>query len=190
MRPSINTMSILITKELERKSRFLSLILRHDPSKGNLQLDKEGWAKSSDVLKALQVNKAALEEIVEKNDKKRFELSEDGRKIRASQGHSLKDVDIKFEDVTEEMKGKPLLHGTKSKNLESIMKEGLKKMSRQHVHLTIDMHLAVKRSETGKGTGVVLMVVPDGQKVWRSKNNVYLMEDVPPHIIKEHFYTT
>ena len=169
-------------KSLEKKSRFLSLILRHDPSKAGITLTAEGWANTSEITKALQISIEQLKQIVAENDKKRFELSPDGRKIRASQGHSIK-VDIDWEDVTDKIPGGLLLHGTKAEHLESIFEKGLLKMKRTHVHLTADMKLAVKRAQTGKGQGVVLTIQPKGAKVFKSANDVYLMEVVPPEII-------
>ena len=76
-----------------------------------------------------------------------------------------------------------MLHGTKAEHLESIFEKGLLKMKRTHVHLTADMKLAVKRAQTGKGQGVVLTIQPKGAKVFKSANDVYLMEAVPPEII-------
>jgi putative RNA 2'-phosphotransferase len=86
-----------------RISKTLSLWLRHKPDAGGLRLSPEGWAKTEDVLKTLQNRNLPgdpdiLEMVVETNDKKRFEFSEDGLFIRASQGHSVK-VDLAFEPV-------------------------------------------------------------------------------------------
>lgn len=180
---SINFPSICaVEKSLEKKSRFLSLILRHDPSKAGITLTSEGWANTNEIVKALQISIEQLKQIVAENDKKRFELSPDNRKIRASQGHSIK-VDIDWEDVTDKIPGGLLLHGTKAEYLESIFEKGLLKMKRTHVHLTADMKLAVKRAQTGKGQGVVLTIQPKGAKVFKSANDVYLMEIVPPEMI-------
>lgn len=171
-------------KSLEKKSRFLSLILRHDPSKAGITLTHDGWANTGDITKALQISLDRLKQIVSENDKKRFELSSDNRRIRASQGHSIK-VDVGLEDVTDNVPGGILLHGTKAEYLESIFEKGLLKMARTHVHLTADMELATKRAQTGKGQGVVLTIQPKGLKVFKSKNDVYLMEVVPPEIIQK-----
>ena len=38
---------------LDRASRFLSLVLRHEPQKIGLQLDAQGWADIDDLLQRL-----------------------------------------------------------------------------------------------------------------------------------------
>jgi putative RNA 2'-phosphotransferase len=80
----------------------------------------------------------SLKRIVETNDKKRFTFSEDGKRIRASQGHSIP-VDLQ---LTEEIPPALLFHGTALKNLESIKRQGLLKGRRHHVHLSADRQTA------------------------------------------------
>lgn len=166
-------------QSLEKKSRHLSKILRHDPASVGIELDDKGWAPCNKIMSVLDVNREELDEIVESNNKKRFEFSNDNRKIRARQGHSI-DVDVELEDVTTQMSGHVLYHGTKTKHLHLILKDGLKKMGRQHVHLTRDYGLAVKRAGVD---GIVLTVHPQGLPVWKSRNDVYLMDAVPPENI-------
>ena len=84
---------------------------------------------------------------------------------------------MELEDVTESAKDLILYHGTKTRHLHNILAEGLKKMSRQHVHLTADYGLAVRRAGAD---GIVLEVSPHGLRVWKSRNNVYLVDAVPP----------
>ena len=93
-------------KQQKSVSKFLSLILRHRPEQIGITLDKNGWV-DIDILLA-QANHPKhnftgvaltydnLMEVVEKNDKKRFTISEDGKRIRAAQGHSTKHVDIQY----------------------------------------------------------------------------------------------
>jgi putative RNA 2'-phosphotransferase len=167
-------------KALEKKSRYLSKILRHDPGSADVVLDEKGWAKTNRIMDVLKINKEELETIVRENDKQRFELSNDKLKVRARQGHSI-EVDVDLEDVTEGAKNLTLFHGTKTAHIRSILTEGLQKMSRQHVHLTADFNMAAKRA--GKD-GVVLSVTPAGLPVWKSRNSVYLMDEVPPSHIR------
>ncbi len=74
-------------------NKFLSLLLRHKPETIGITLDTEGWTDIDVLLqKAAETNnqfdKEQLLLVVENNDKKRFEISNDGKKIRAVQGHS------------------------------------------------------------------------------------------------------
>lgn len=166
---------------LERKSRKLSFLLRHGPETAGLEMDGHGWVKVSAIKKVLEVNGEELKRIVDENDKKRFEFSDDRLRIRASQGHSI-EVDLELEEVTDRVKGTRLYHGTKNNLVPLIKKSGLLKMKRQHVHLTPDLELAKKRAGRNQ---TVLVVVPNGERVWKSKNDVYLMDHVPPHLITE-----
>ena len=126
-------------KEKTKISKFLSLVLRHKPDAIGLVLDENGWANVAELIKKCGKNgrsftKSELVEVVETNDKKRFAFDESGTKIRASQGHSI-EVEIGFE---EKFPPEILYHGTAEKNLAVIFTEGLKKMSRHHVHLSAD----------------------------------------------------
>ena len=77
-----------------RTSKFLSYVLRHRPDAIGIELDENGWT-SIDILieKAAadgkSIDRALLEQVVSTNDKQRFAISDDGLRIRASQGHSV-----------------------------------------------------------------------------------------------------
>jgi putative RNA 2'-phosphotransferase len=75
-------------------SKLLSLWLRHRPEAAGLALDEAGWADVDAVLAALAASgmtggRGRLEQVIATNDKQRFELSADGTRIRARQGHSV-----------------------------------------------------------------------------------------------------
>lgn len=129
-------------------SKFLSLILRHQPEVVGMGLDEHGWVGVDKLIKSCAENGrnltfSELKEIVETNDKKRFAFDEKETKIRASQGHSIA-LEIEFEKRTPP---EILYHGTAEKNLEIISAEGLKKMKRHHVHLSDNI-------ETAKAVGI------------------------------------
>src|SRR5689334_7654264 len=91
---SVNWGCIMSDKSTIKTSKFLSLVLRHQPEKIGLTLDAAGWVPVSDLLAALAkhnspLTRGQLEQIVQTSDKKRFAISEDGLQIRASQGHSV-----------------------------------------------------------------------------------------------------
>ena len=86
---------------MSRKSKFLSLILRHKPEEVGITLDPAGWVRIDVLLRAMRragyrMSRDELDALVETNDKKRFTLSDDRKFIRAAQGHSIK-VDLGLE---------------------------------------------------------------------------------------------
>lgn len=128
---------------LVKLSKFLSLVLRHEPEKIGLSLNENGWAKIDDLLmlaneKGTPLTHSLLDQIVAENDKKRFEISEDGLLIRACQGHSI-DVDLALTPV---QPPEVLNHGTASRFVDSIRTGGLHSANRRHVHLSLDMDTA------------------------------------------------
>jgi putative RNA 2'-phosphotransferase len=175
-------------KILKEKSKFLSLVLRHNPEKIGLTLDENGWADVDDLInrcnkKNQSIDRSSLELIVKENDKQRFSFNDDGNKIRANQGHSI-EVDLGLQEVTPLDK---LYHGTVQKFLDAIKSEGLKKMSRQHVHLSKDLETAIKVGSR-RGKPIILEVnssamANDGFKFYLSENNVWLTDHVPPKYI-------
>lgn len=171
----------------KRISKFLSLVLRHQPEKANLTLDEQGWASVDAVLIALKgrnlpCSMSALQEVVDTNDKKRFVL--DGDRIRASQGHSV-NVDLGF--VVTEPPGW-LYHGTVEKFLDAIFEEGLAPGTRQYVHLSADKETATKVGSR-RGRPVILKVASgrmhgEGLGFFLSVNGVWLTEHVPVRFLE------
>ena len=175
--------------ELTTISKFMSLVLRHQPGLVGLELDAAGWADVDDLLaRAATAGRAItrdqLNEVVATSDKRRFALSDDGTRIRANQGHSI-DVDLGLEPI----EPPPFLfHGTASPFVESIMATGLERRSRHHVHLTENIAIgeAVGRRY---GKPVILRVAAgamaaQGHAFFRSANDVWLVESVPSSFIE------
>lgn len=172
-------------ERLVKVSKFLSLVLRHRPEKIGIRLDGAGWVGVSELLTAcaahgFPLTLTELKSVVEQNDKKRFALSEDGARIRASQGHSV-EVELGY---AEAVPPEVLYHGTTERFLESIRNEGLSKARRHHVHLSFDARTAMQVGGR-RGRPVVLEVSAgrmhhDGFAFYRSANGVWLTERVPP----------
>lgn len=173
-----------MSKEMIRLSKFLSLILRHDPEKVGLVLEEGGWVEVHTLLVALQkaghrVDESLLHQVVRENDKQRFAFNEDSTKIRANQGHSVR-VDLGLHPIPPP---EILYHGTATRFLESILATGLQPQSRTYVHLSPDYDTAVKVGAR-HGKPVVLKVeaarmVADGFLFYRADNGVWLTEQVP-----------
>ncbi|MFW0736538.1 RNA 2'-phosphotransferase [Flavobacterium sp. T12S277] len=170
-------------------SKFLSLVLRHSPETIGLKLDENGWADVEELItkcsqKGNKLDVELLDYVVENNDKKRFAFNEDKTKIRASQGHSIS-VEL---NLNEAEPSEFLYHGTVGKFMESIKREGLQKMSRQHVHLSQDKETAIKVGSR-RGAPQILTVrsgamYKDGFKFYLSENNVWLTAEVPAKYIE------
>src|SRR3954465_5012752 len=117
-----------------RISKYLSLHLRHEPARLDLALGPGGWVAVDELLAAaaaggFPITRDELAEVVARCDKQRFALDDAGR-VRANQGHSPA-VDLQLEPVPPP----PVLyHGTPAKFVADILREGLKKMARHHVH--------------------------------------------------------
>ena len=116
-------------KEIIKTSKFLSLILRHEPERAGLKLGEAGWVSVDELLQAVNSHGVTLtldqlKHIVATSDKKRFAFSDDGQRIRASQGHSV-DVDLQYPP---QMPPEILYHGTAARFLDSIRQHGLQKM--------------------------------------------------------------
>ena len=171
-------------KDLIRKSKFLSLVLRHRPDLAGTVLDPAGWTGVGGLLEGCAragrpMTLEELREVVAANDKKRFELSPDGTRIRASQGHSVP-VDLGLDPVEP---AELLYHGTATRFLASIRKEGLRSGLRQYVHLSPD---AATATAVGcrHGQPVVLTVRARamhraGHAFFLSANGVWLTAQVP-----------
>jgi len=169
-------------------SKFLSFVLRHSPEIIGLSLDENGWANVDELLqkssrdgKILTIE--MLTHVVESNDKKRFSFNNDKTKIRASQGHSI-EIELNLTAVSPP---EHLYHGTVAKYLEDIKKQGLQKMSRQHVHLSKDKETAVKVGSR-RGLAQILTVSAGemhraGFQFFLSDNGVWLTDSVPENYI-------
>jgi putative RNA 2'-phosphotransferase len=165
-------------------SKFLSLVLRHKPEKIGIVLDDSGWTDVDELIRLTnqsgrRLTRAMLEQVVAENDKKRYAFSDDGRRIRASQGHSV-DVDLNLPPAAPP---EVLYHGTATHFLDSIRADGLHAASRKHVHLSLDETTAIKVGQR-HGRPVVLTVqtgamAADGHTFYVSDNGVWLTEQVP-----------
>lgn len=172
-------------------SRFISMILRHQPQVIGITLDEHGWADVDKLIAGVQQKKdtsfdmAALEEIVRTDNKQRYSFNEDKTLIRANQGHSVPvDVELSVVEPPEY-----LWHGTGEKYVDSIDRTGLIPKSRLYVHLSADLDTA---RTVGKrhGKPVIYRVLSgkmaqDGHVFYRSVNGVWLVKSVPLSYLKK-----
>lgn len=137
--------------DLNKTSKFISLILRHKPEMIGISLDEHGWASVSELIEGISkkqyIDMAMLEKIVATDSKQRYSFNEDKTLIRANQGHSIP-VDVELP-----VKKPPVIlyHGTGEKYVTSIDEQGLIPKSRLYVHLSGDESTAkVVGSRHGK----------------------------------------
>lgn len=167
-------------------SKYMSYLLRHNPE--DLEMDEEGFVKISLLLHKLREKYSITENFVHSvvNDpegKKRFEIVDN--KIRAVYGHSLK-VKINYpEDKTTQV----FYHGTTPAYAEKILKEGLKPMKRQWVHLSTTIENAKETAKRKTSTPIILEIDAEksrknGIKFYKATDKIYLARYIPPNHIK------
>ena len=172
-------------------SRYISLILRHQPEVIGIALDKHGWADVDALIRGIQETKEPafsremLDEIVRTDSKQRYAYNEDRTLIRASQGHSIP-VDV---ELLQAVPPEVLWHGSGEKYAASIEKIGLIPKSRLYVHLSKDMDTAIA---VGKrhGKPVVYQVdagrmAQSGYLFYLSANGVWLTKEVPVEFLQK-----
>lgn len=174
---------------LVQTSKFLSLILRHSPEKIGLELDAQGWADIGQLLALAarhgrRLSREQLDDVVARDSKTRYAISDDGLRIRANQGHSLATVDIALPPATPPAM---LYHGTASRFVEAIRAAGLLPGARNHVHLSASRETAVAVGAR-HGKPVVLTVAAaamqaQGHVFYVSDNGVWLTQAVPAAFI-------
>lgn len=180
---------LMNNSRLVKISKYLSKNLRHTPEKIGISLAEGGWVSVDELLKASQKNgflftRAELDEVVAKNDKKRFSFDATGTLIRANQGHSV-EVDLL---LTPTLPPDVLYHGTGANAVASILQNGLCKMSRHHVHLSTDISTA-RKVGTRHGKPVVFLVDAAAMhkqdyEFYCSENGVWLVDYVPPKYLQ------
>ena len=169
---------------LKKVSKMMSYVLRHRPDEVGIELGGGGWIEIKTLLAALgksgtSVTRELFDRVVSENDKQRFEISDDGLRVRARQGHSVA-VDLGYEPADPPS---VLYHGTATRFLDSILASGLVKGERHHVHLSTDKQtmLAVAIRH---GKPVMLEIdsakmQADGYAFYVTGNHVWLTDHVP-----------
>lgn len=182
-------MSSMNERKKTKISKFLALVLRYKPEQLGLSLDDAGWVDVDELLRACVVHgrpisRGELEFVVETNSKRRFAFSPDGRRIRASQGHSI-EVELGYEPAEPP---DTLYHGTVAGVLPKIREHGLLKMQRHHVHLSVDRGTA---QAVGSRRGQPVLLEIDaramreaGHDFFCTPNGVWLTDTVPSGFIR------
>jgi putative RNA 2'-phosphotransferase len=172
---------------IKQISRRMSALLRHRALEAGLVMDHAGWVDMEELIAHLGVPRSLVEEVVQQNNKMRFEVA--GPRIRASQGHSLEGMPVTREALEASWTifsgDGSLWHGTGMDAARSIAQQGILSSGRTHVHLA-----ETKDSHVGKrgNVDVLLEVSPiklraAEQLIFKSANGVILCRHVPRECI-------
>ena len=178
-------------KKLYNLSRTLTFILRHDFINKDLQCDESGYINVKDIFLNYSISPISdkeLELLVETNDKKRFDLiiKQDEYYIRSNQGHSYK-IGLLIKDILLFKKIETPLHfcahGTKKENIDSIIKNGLQRKNRKHIHFVNQIIRDKQLSGYKKESNVIIIIdmkkcLEAGMFFFQSMNNVILTEGI------------
>ncbi|KAF8074531.1 KptA family-domain-containing protein [Lyophyllum atratum] len=131
-------------------SKSISWLLRHGAAREGLPMRSDGYVPVEDFLRhptLRGVDMSMMEKIVANDSKNRFHLFHEPRApqgssshpnvwwIRANQGHTLTDVKLDLQPITDASQVKMAVHGTSVEAWKLIAKQGLSRMGRQHIHL-------------------------------------------------------
>lgn len=175
-------------KSLTQMSKLIAMVLRHKPEELGLTMDEHGWVGTEALIEKLNAiqpfDMSMLEEIVNTDSKKRYSFNADKSCIRANQGHSIP-VNLELQP---QRPPEILWHGTATRFMESIERQGLIPGQRQYVHLSDNLDTAIA---VGKrhGSPVVYEVGAGkmhraGHAFYRSENGVWLTDAVPAEYMK------
>ncbi|HXI71465.1 MAG TPA: RNA 2'-phosphotransferase [Verrucomicrobiae bacterium] len=176
-------------KETKHASKFLSLVLRHEPERIGLKLGAAGWVGVTELLEAVNRHGVALtldqlKHVVATSNKKRFAFSDDGSQIRANQGHSV-EVDLQYPPETPP---EILYHGTATRFLDGIRQDGLQRMERHDVHLSAETKVTIQVGGRHGKPALLIIRAGDmhraGHVFRRSANGVWLVNQVPSQFIE------
>ena len=163
----------------------MSYLLRHNP--GTLKMDNYGFVDLEEFLKKLkerfQIDEKLLFEIVEKSERKRFEII--GNRIRALYGHS---IPVKLE-LDEDKVTEVFYHRTTPDAASKILKIGLKPMKRRWVHFSPTIEIAREVGLRRTRNPVILEINAEaarknGVKFYKATDKVYLCNKVETRYIK------
>lgn len=176
-------------------SKAMSKALRHRPERLGITLAPDGSIELQTFIDALNrrggwpraLDASDIMQVVEHGTKQRFAV-EDGR-IRARYGHSIPVAQAYDQSEPPAV----LFHGTSSRRLESIMREGLRPMGRQKVHLSTDVPTAHLVGARHGGQTIILAVdaahaARDGIAFYRGNDSTWLADHIPPRYLDVHMH--
>lgn len=168
-----------------RVSKYMAFLLRHDPK--GMQISEQGFVSLSDLLKVLRerfpwIDAPYVRQVVRHDVRGRYQIVDDG--IRARYGHSI-DVKPQFPPAEVDR----LYHGTSEAAAEQILRDGMRPMGRQRVHLSVNMDDAIGVGKRRAFQPVVLEIdarqaIQEGIRIEKASDRICVTDYVPPRFIK------
>ena len=148
-------------------SKKMSYALRHRPEEFGLDMAPDASVLLDEFSKALEASTDDILYVVRHDNKGRFTYNPETGRIWCKHGHTIDGVNPDLEVVDSSVSDLPevLYHGTKDQFIKSVMKDGLKHMDRNFVHLSTSDLL---------GSGYTLY----------KSGEVYLIEHVAPSLLR------
>jgi putative RNA 2'-phosphotransferase len=182
--------------QLRTLSRFLSLLLRHQPVRFPVKLDAQGYADLDEIMHILRAlpnfrwaTYSDVQAVLDLPGRARFELVDfdqagsGGARIRALYGHTAIRPD--YEPVEPPA---VLYHGTAPENVGAIEREGIRPMERKYVHMTT--HPATAHRIALRHTQDPVMLKIDaaaahaaGQRFYHPTDEIYLSDTIPARYV-------
>jgi putative RNA 2'-phosphotransferase len=177
--------------KLDALSKAISHALRHEPWLYEVELDDEGWVDLDALLAALRerqeewrdLSRMDVERMIESSSKRRHEVS--GGRIRALYGHGVPGK------LRREPGAPPtvLFHGTSPNAAKVIEHDGLKPMSRQYVHLSVDVVTALEVGRRKSRAPVLFEIEARaahdaGVTFYECNDKVWLADLVPARFVR------
>lgn len=174
------------TNNIEAQSRKLAYILRHDKEAAT-EMEIGGWLPVTYLMDKIALSIEEIDMIINSDNKRRFELSESGKMVRARYGHS---VNIEL-NLTSAEPPEFLWHGSVRTALSDITDSGILPRSRQFVHLTNDLESATATGARHGEPASILVVArkmyKDGYKFYRVTDSIWLTKHIPcKYIVIQH----
>jgi 2'-phosphotransferase len=167
----------------------------------------DGYIRVTDLLANARLqglDLQALQDIVKKDAKKRYDLFYDAEGsaepqtgvwwMRANQGHSMKSVQLELQPVVSSADIAMAVHGTTLQAWKFISTQGLSKMSRNHIHLAQGVAGGNVLSGMRNSSQIYIYIdveqaISAGIKFFLSANGVVLTAGDERGFLAPHFFS-
>lgn len=181
-------------------SKLLSWILRHGANDVNIPISANGYIDVDVILKnerfvCKKFTLSDVQNVVKNDPKQRFALETlpNGKmRVRCNQGHSMANVQLTLTRIDDASKLPIVVHGTYYQYWDKIKADGLKRMNRNHIHMTECEQFSDNTSGFRSSSEILIYInvsnaMSDGIVFYRSANNVILTEGINGILSSKYF---